>query len=82
MFGTDNGANEFSLEEIEALGLVPRIVTRDLHASEWNDGNIMTEYEKNFSDQGMKINMLELEKPEGFNPEIDPQFLTKGPCRG
>ena len=59
------------------MGLTPTIVTRDLHASEWNEGNIMTEYERNFSEQGMTINMLELRKPEGFNPEIAPEFLNK-----
>ena len=77
-FKTDNvGLFDFSLEEIEAIGLVPRIVTRDLHASEWNDGNIMTEYEENFSSQGIKINMLELVKPAGFLPEVSPEFITK-----
>ncbi len=82
-FKTDNvGLFDFSLEEIEAMGLVPTIVTRDLHASEWNEDNVMTEYEKNFSDQGMKINMLEIVKPDGFNPEIDSQFLTKNSYRG
>ncbi len=82
-FKTDNvGLFDFSLEEIEAMGLTPSILTRDLHASEWNEGNIMTEYEKNFSEQGMKINMLELVKPDGFNPEIAPQFLTKGEYKG
>ncbi len=78
-FKTDNvGLFDFSLEEIEAMGLTPTIVTRDLHASRWNEGNIMTEYEKNFSEQGMKINMLEIRKPEGFNPKISPEFLIKG----
>lgn len=82
-FKTDNvGLFDFSLEEIEAMGLTPTILTRDLHASEWNGDNIMTEYERNFSEQGMKINMLELSKPEGFNPEISPEFLTKGQYRG
>lgn len=77
-FKTDNvGLFDFSLEEIEAMGLIPEIVTRDLHASEWNEGNVMTEYERNFSEQGMPINMLVLKKPEGFNPEIAPEFLTK-----
>ena len=77
-FKTDNvGLFDFSLEEIEAMGLVPAIVTRDLHASEWNEGNIMTEYERGFSEAGMKINMLEIRKPDGFNPEIDPGFITK-----
>ena len=77
-FKTDNvGLFDFSLEEIEAMGLTPEIVTRDLHASEWNEGNVMTEYERNFSEQGMAINMLVLKKPQGFNPEIAPEFLSK-----
>ena len=77
-FKTDNvGLFDFSLEEIEALGLECEAVTRDLHASEWNEGNIMTEYEENFSSQGVKINMLEITKPCGMNPEIAPEFLTK-----
>ncbi len=68
-FKTDNeGLFDFSLEEIEALGLVPRIVTRDLHASEYAADNVMTEYETNFVAQGMKIHMLEIEKPAGFVP--------------
>lgn len=82
-FKTDNvGLFDFSLEEIEAMGLTPAILTRDLHASEWNEGNIMTEYEKSFCEQGMNINMLELVKPDGFNPEIAPEFLTKGQYKG
>ena len=77
-FKTDNvGLFDFSLEEIEAMGLKCRVVTRDLHASEWNKDNVMTEYEENFSSQGYSINMLELVKPDGFNPEIAPEFLTK-----
>ena len=81
-FKTDNvGLFDFSLEEIEAMGLTPDVVTRDLHASEWNEGNIMTEYERNFSEQGMKINMLRLTKPLGFNPEVAPEFLTKNAHR-
>ena len=82
-FKTDNvGLFDFSLEEIEAMGLTPTALTRDLHNSEWNEGNIMTEYETSFSEQGVKINMLEIKKPEGFNPEIAPEFLTKGQYRG
>ena len=77
-FKTDNvGLFDFSLEEIEAIGLTPDIVTRDLHHSEWNEGNIMTEYETNFSEQGMNINMLEITKPCGMSPEIAPEFITK-----
>ena len=66
-FKTDNvGLFDFSLEELEAVGLVPRAVTRDLHNSEYADGNIMTEYETAFSSQGVRINMLEVVKPSGF----------------
>ncbi len=76
-FKTDNvGLFDFSLEEIETLGLTPSFVTRDLHASERAEGNVMTEYEKNFSEQGMKINMLELKKPDGFSAELDPFFIS------
>ena len=53
---TDNeGLFDFSLEEFEAEGLTVEFVTRDLHNSEKADGNVMTEYEKNFSSQGMPI---------------------------
>ena len=82
-FKTDNvGLFDFSLEEIEAMGLVPDVVTRDLHSSEWNEGNVMTEYEKNFSEQGMKINKLVLTKPAGFAPEVAEEFLKEGQYRG
>lgn len=75
-FKTDNDALfDFSLEEIAAMGLECRIVTRDLHASEWMADNVMTEYETNFSSQGKNINMLELVKPDGFMPEVDATFL-------
>ena len=77
-FKTDNvGLFDFSLEEIEALGLECSFVTRDLHASPEGGDNVMTEYEKNFSEQGMKINMLSLRKPAGFNPEISPEFIEE-----
>ena len=70
-FKTDNdGLFDFSLEEIEAIGLTPAKVTRDLHSSEYNEGNIMTEYETAFSSQGVKINMLELVRPADFAIEI------------
>ena len=36
----------------------------------------MTEYETAFSEQGMKINMLEVTKPVGFSVEI-PEELSK-----
>ncbi len=56
---TDNaGLFDFTLEELSSLGLVPEMVTRDLHASPEAEGNVMTEYEKNFSEQGMPIHAL------------------------
>ncbi len=70
-FKTDNvGLFDFSLEELAAMGLTPDIVTRDLHSSEWSEGNVVTEYEAAFSAEGVAINMLSVRKPEGFSPEI------------
>ncbi|MBQ7344069.1 MAG: tRNA (guanosine(46)-N7)-methyltransferase TrmB [Clostridia bacterium] len=67
-FKTDNvGLFDFSLEQIEEVGLTLNKLTRDLHASRWNEGNVVTEYEAAFSAQGVKINMLEVVKPEGFS---------------
>ena len=75
-FKTDNvGLFDFTLEELEAVGLTPRIVTRDLHNSEYTEGNVVTEYEANFSSQGVSINMLEVVKPEGFSLEISDDLI-------
>lgn len=53
---TDNvGLFDFSLEEFEAVGAEILWQTRDLHHTEKNADNIMTEYEKNFSDKGFPI---------------------------
>ncbi len=77
-FKTDNTLLfDFTLEEIEAVGIVPDIITRNLHASEWNEENIRTEYEGSFSSLGYKINMVELTKPTDFSIEI-PEELTEG----
>ena len=74
-FKTDNvGLFDFSLEEIEAIGLVPDIITRDLHSSPYMEGNVVTEYEASFSSQGVKINMLEVTKPFGFSLEVSPDL--------
>ena len=57
VFKTDNrGLFDFSLEEFEAVGMKATDVTYDLHNSEYNEGNVMTEYEKNFSAKGFTIN--------------------------
>ncbi len=74
-FKTDNvGLFDFTLEELEAVGLTPRIVTRDLHSSPFAEGNVVTEYEANFSSQGVSINMLEVVKPDGFKLEISEEL--------
>ena len=63
-FKTDNvGLFDFTLAEIEAMGLTPEVVTRDLHASPYAVDNVMTEYEANFSAQGYPIHMLRLRHP-------------------
>ena len=75
-FKTDNvGLFDFSLEEVEAMGLKLDAMTRDLHSSEWNEGNVMTEYEKAFSSQGININMLSVTKPKGYAVDIPEEFL-------
>lgn len=75
-FKTDNvGLFEFSLEEIAAMGVEPEVVTRDLHASEYMQDNVVTEYEAAFSSKGVKINMLRVRKPAGFMPQI-PENLS------
>ena len=78
-FKTDNvGLFDFSLEEIAAMGLECEALTRDLHSSEWNEGNVMTEYETAFSSEGIKINMLRVRKPAGFSPEISVELMPGG----
>lgn len=75
-FKTDNvGLFDFSLEEIDGIGLETDRLTRDLHSSEYNFDNVVTEYEAAFSEAGMKINMLRVTKPHGFSISI-PDELT------
>ncbi len=58
-FKTDNvPLFDFTLEELDALGITPDYVTRDLHASELNAENVRTEYEESFASRGVKINFL------------------------
>lgn len=55
-FKTDNSALfDFSLEEVEANHFKATEVSYDLHNSEWNEGNVMTEYEERFSAKGNPI---------------------------
>ncbi len=59
-FKTDNrGLFDFSLDELREMGFRLENLTYDLHNSEWADENIMTEYEKNFSEKGFSINRVE-----------------------
>lgn len=61
IFKTDNQALfDFSLEEFEASGLETVWVSRDLHASERAEDNVVTEYEASFSSQGMPIYCAEV----------------------
>lgn len=58
-FKTDNRPLfDFTLEELDFLGIRRDIVIYDLHNSEYNSENIQTEYERNFSAKGFPINML------------------------
>ena len=55
-FKTDNAPLfEFSVEEFAACGLTVEWLSRDLHASEIAADNVMTEYERNFSEKGQVI---------------------------
>ena len=55
-FKTDNaGLFDFSMEEFAEYGAEILWQTRDLHHSEKNADNVMTEYEKNFSEKGFSI---------------------------
>lgn len=59
---TDNvSLFEFSLESLSEYGYKLRNISLDLHKSDF-EGNVMTEYEKKFSNMGIKINRLEAYK--------------------
>ena len=56
MFKTDNkDLFDFSLEQVEEAGWLLENHTYDLHHSEYNEGNVMTEYEEKFSAKGNPI---------------------------
>ncbi len=88
---TDNeGLFDFSLEEFEAAGLTVTFVSRDFHATPEAADNIMTEYEANFSSQGMPIYCARVRfdpiSKEGeamnrptvyFSPEITPEKVLE-----
>ena len=56
MFKTDNkDLFDFSLEQVEEAGWILENHTYDLHHSEYNEGNVVTEYEEKFSAKGNPI---------------------------
>lgn len=60
-FKTDNeGLFDFTLEQIEETGLEIAEMSRDLHASEFSEGNITTEYEDKFAATGKNINYVKI----------------------
>jgi len=67
----------FSLESVPENGFELIYVTHDLHNELPGEdilpvGNVITEYERNFSEKGKNINMLVAKKIEGFVfPEIE-----------
>ena len=58
-FKTDNVEFfEYSLESFPKAGWQMENITRDFHAEDWSEGNIMTEYEAKFSGLGHPIHRL------------------------
>ncbi|MGT2742361.1 tRNA (guanosine(46)-N7)-methyltransferase TrmB [Streptococcus plurextorum] len=59
-FKTDNrGLFEYSLASFSQYGMILKQVWLDLHADDSFEGNVMTEYEKKFSDKGQVIYRVE-----------------------
>ena len=77
-FKTDNvGLFDFTLEQLDLLGIKPDRLTRDLHSSEFNEGNVVTEYEAAFSAKGVSINMVSFVRPDGFDAPIEEQLSAQ-----
>lgn len=61
IFKTDNrDLFDFSLEQVVEANWILVNKTYDLHNSEYVEGNIMTEYEERFVNEGIKINRMEV----------------------
>ena len=61
IFKTDNkDLFDFSLEQVKEAKWILVNKTYDLHNSEYVEGNIMTEYEERFVNEGIKINRMEV----------------------
>ena len=59
-FKTDNDELfDYTAEILPENGFAIRYLTRDLHASDRAADNIVTEYERNFTEKGIPIKMLE-----------------------
>lgn len=59
-FKTDNDVLfDYTLEMLTECGFEIKFMTRDLHTSERAATNIVTEYERNFTEKGVLIKMLE-----------------------
>lgn len=65
----DDQLFEESVPYFEETGFEIKYLTRDLHASDYQN-NIMTEHEKVFSEEGKKIKFLIAEKKDWVKPEI------------
>ena len=75
-FKTDNtGLFEFTLQEVRAANLRILEITRDLHECENADDNIVTEYEKKFSELGEKIKRIKIGRTKMDN-EIKNSMVT------
>ncbi len=63
-FKTDNtGLFDFSVERATACGWDITALTKDLHSSEFVNGNVCTEYEEKFVSEGKKICFMQAQYP-------------------
>lgn len=76
-FKTDNtGLFEFTIQEILANDMKIHELTRDLHHCEYNEDNIMTEYEAKFSTLGENIKRVKFGRREGRKKMADTSFAA------
>ena len=69
---TDNdGLFASSLEQFDLCGLDVEWITYDLHSSDRADGNVMTEYEANFSSKGVPIKSAWVKFPKKDEEKTD-----------
>ncbi len=76
---TDNeGLFDFSIEEFRAVGLQIDFISRDFHKTPEAKGNVMTEYEANFSSQGMPIYCARVHFDDHFKlPDQEAKTMPK-----